>query len=200
VATRFPDSAESTSRPVRIELCARAISSQSRTVRDETCAHLCRVAPLHGSAPALFSKGRKNTMARHQPDQAQRKAVTVMIGLGAPPKIIADGLNIELETFERVYAKEIENGPASVKLELAKQLFNAARSDDGHGKVSAAVRLLDLLGGGDDQASSDRNTIKITGETRPVYFGGCGPPEFELFTREGERASWIYTTGKNDGV
>jgi hypothetical protein len=43
-------------------------------------------------------------MARHIPSDDQRKAVTIMVGLGAPPKIIADGLNIELETFERVYA------------------------------------------------------------------------------------------------
>jgi hypothetical protein len=139
-------------------------------------------------------------MARHTPDEAQRKAVTVMVGLGAPSKIIADGLGIELQTFERVYAKEIQNGPASVKLELAKQLFNAARTDDGAGRVSAATRLLDLLSG-DDSAEADGNLIRIKPDKiRVCYFGDVPPPEFDLFTREGEKASWVYTTGENDGV
>jgi hypothetical protein len=62
------------------------------------------------------------------------------------------------------------------------------------------VKLLDLLGGGDDQASSDPNTIKITGKTRTVYFGDSPLPSMDLFTREGDRASWVYTTGENDGV
>jgi hypothetical protein len=62
------------------------------------------------------------------------------------------------------------------------------------------VKLLNLLGGGDDQASSDRNTIKITGEQRAAYYGDVPPPPFECFTREGEKLSWIYTTGENDGV
>jgi hypothetical protein len=112
-------------------------------------------------------------MARHQPTEEQRKAVLVMIGLGAPPKIIADGLNIELETFERVYEREIQNGPASVKLELAKQLFNAARTDDGAGRVSAAVKLLDLLSG-DERAEAD-NIIRITGKNVTAYFSDYPP-------------------------
>jgi hypothetical protein len=132
-------------------------------------------------------------MARHQPDESQRKAVTVMVGLGAPPQIIADGLNIELETLERVYAKEIENGPASVRLELTKQLFNAARTDEGAGRVSAAVKLLDLLAG-DDQVAADAKTIRITGEERMIHVIAKSPENFtdELFDREGRKISFVW--------
>jgi hypothetical protein len=138
-------------------------------------------------------------MARHTPDKAQRDAVTVMIGLGAPHQVIADGLNIELETFQRVYEQEIANGPALVKLEAMKQLFNAAKTADGAGRTTAAVKLIDMLQS-DDQASSDANTIRITGKDVTAYFSDYPHPPMELFTREGAKVSWVFTTGDKDGV
>jgi len=137
-------------------------------------------------------------MARHQPTDEQRRAVTVMTGLGAPPKIMADGLGIAIETLERVYAKEIENGPASVKLELAKQLFRAAQTDDGAGRVSAAVKLLDLLAG-DEQAQAHGNLIRIRppagdgSDRRFIWVDPLGQWMHgeELFDRQGHRISFI---------
>jgi hypothetical protein len=57
-----------------------------------------------------------------------------------------------------------------------------------------------MLGSGPDVAN-DPNIIRIDPDkTRTCYFGGCGPPEIDLFDREGARVGWIYTTGENDGV
>ena len=44
------------------------------------------------------------------------------------------------------------------------------------------------------------NAIKITGKERMVYYGNCPPPSVDLFTREGEKASWIYTASEDEGV
>lgn len=127
-------------------------------------------------------------MARHVPTPEQRANVTVLTGLGASVEMIAGLLNVEPDTVKKAYEKELAQGPETVRLEAMRQLFNAAKTADGAGRVTAAVRLLDLLAG-DDQASSDPNTIKITGKERMVYFGHCDPPAFDLFTREGEKAN-----------
>jgi hypothetical protein len=138
-------------------------------------------------------------MARHQPTPEQRANVTLLTGLGASPAMLAGLLNIEVETLKNAYSKELEQGPQAVRLEAMKQLFNASKSADGAGRVTAAVKLLDLLSS-DEKAEADGNLIRITGKERMIYFGDCPPPSVELFTREGEKASWVYTTGAGDGV
>jgi hypothetical protein len=138
-------------------------------------------------------------MARHVPTPEQRANVTVLTGLGATVEMIAGLLNVEPDTVKTCYRKELEQGPDAVRLEAMRQLFNASKAADGAGRVTAAVKLLDMLAR-DDQAIAESNTIRITDKTRMVYYGICDPPSFDLFTREGERAIWVYTTGANDGV
>ena len=139
-------------------------------------------------------------MARHVPTPEQRTNVTVLTGLGASPEMLAGLLNIEVKTLKNAYAKDLQQGPDVVKLEAMKQLFNAAKTADGAGRVTAAVKLLDVLTGDDDQASYDRHTIKITGKHRAVYFGDCPPPEMDLFDREGAQVEWVYTAPADEGV
>jgi hypothetical protein len=79
-------------------------------------------------------------------------------------------------------------------LELAKQLFRAAQTDDGAGRVSAAVKLMDLLQG-DEQAEADGNLIRIRpradddSHRRIVHIAPLGqwPDNLDVFDREGRR-------------
>jgi hypothetical protein len=93
-------------------------------------------------------------MARHTPTPEQRANVTVLCGLGATVEMIAGLLNIEPDTVKTAYAKELEQGPEAVRLEAMKQLFNAAKTADGAGRVTAAVRLLDMLAKDDQIAAT----------------------------------------------
>jgi len=136
-------------------------------------------------------------MARHVPTPEQRANVTVLTGLGASPEMLAGLLNIEVETLKNAYAKELAQGPEAVRLEAMRSLFQAAKSADGAGRVTAAVKLLDMLAG-DDQASSDPNTIKITGKVRTVYYGHCPSEPVDMFTRQGEKVIMIYTVPGDD--
>jgi hypothetical protein len=138
-------------------------------------------------------------MARHVPTPEQRTNVTVLTGLGASPEMLAGLLNIEVATLQVAYAKELKQGPETVKLEAMKQLFNASKTAEGAGRVTAAVKLLDMLQG-DDQASMDAKTIRINGDMRAAYFGACDPPKEPMFFRDGSQAEWVYTTGADDGV
>lgn len=113
-------------------------------------------------------------MARHVPTPEQRANVTVLTGLGASVEMIAGLLNVEPDTVKTAYAKELAQGPDAVRLEAMRQLFNAAKTAEGAGRVTAAVKLLDMLGGG-EQAAVDANTIRIRrpaedySHTRTIY-------------------------------
>lgn len=94
-------------------------------------------------------------MPLHRPTKATREQVRTLAGLNAPRHLIAAAVKIrKVETLERFYAKELEDGPAAVQLELREQLLNAARSDNGAGRVTATTKLAELLvgdgNGGDD--------------------------------------------------
>ena len=107
-------------------------------------------------------------MARHVPTKEQRNAVTVMIGLGAPPGIVATAIGITPETLEKTYANELEAGPDMVRLQAMRELFNAAKGD-GAGKVTAAVKLLDLLTA-EDESNPASGAVRESGETLMVVY------------------------------
>jgi hypothetical protein len=97
-----------------------------------------------------------------------------MSGLGAPPGIIAGVIGITEQTLQKVYAKEIAAGPDKVKLEAMRELFAAAKGN-GAGKVTAAVRLLDLLTA-DDKPDDASSKIKMSGlSARLVTFRPTNP-------------------------
>ncbi len=132
-------------------------------------------------------------MARHVPTPEQRSNVTVLAGLGASPKMLAGLLNIEVETLKTAYAKELAQGPEAVRVELMKQLFNAAKTVDGAGRVSAVTRLLDLMPGGEaDKAKGDfAPKLNELPQHEIFFLQGCNEP-VELFTADGKAAPALY--------
>jgi hypothetical protein len=102
-------------------------------------------------------------MARHKATPENRNSVRVMIGLGAPLNIVAGALNISPDTLSKVYATEIQEGPDSVRLEAMRQLFAASKTADGAGRVSAAVKLLDMLSADDGKPDPGAAGVRPSG-------------------------------------
>jgi len=103
--------------------------------------------------------------------------------------MIAGTLGVEVKTVESAYAKELASGQDQVKLETMKELFRAAKGN-GAGKVSAAVKLLDLLA--EDDKADAGGAVRPNGKTRVVGFWGhhnvCNPKDgtaINLYDNEG---------------
>lgn len=90
----------------------------------------------------------------------------MLAGLNAPKHLIAGAVGIrKVATLERLYAKEIEDGPAAVQLECRIQLLKAAKSA-GAGKVSAAIKLAELLGGKDGESNKPIIIYQMVGDDK----------------------------------
>jgi hypothetical protein len=133
-------------------------------------------------------------MARHVPTPEQRSNVLVLTGLGASPEMLAGLLKIEVDTLKDAYKKELAAGPETVRIEAMKQLFNAAKTADGPGRVTAAVKLLDLLSA-EDSADKAENGFKPNLNEPPqremFFLEGCNEP-VELFTADDKPAPALY--------